>query len=217
MAEFIKLVADDYTTKNDFKWTIGETVSATGERGQGLCSSEYLHVYETEAMAALMAPNHGVDHYTRALVVEGESRGFDGTKHGLREAKVVREIPLPTLTTKQRVAITIIAASRVYLDAGWTAWASGWLNDTNRTSDEAAWAARAAAWAAAKAAAAWAAEAAARAAAEAAEAAAWAAAEAARAAAKAAAAWAADGGVDLPAICKLVLSTPESRWAELLG
>ena len=66
MTEYIKLVDENLQTQNGYQWTIGKRHRATGERGQGLCSGEYLHVYESGPVAALMAPNHGVEHYTRA-------------------------------------------------------------------------------------------------------------------------------------------------------
>ncbi len=201
--EWIKLVAADGTTKGGTTWAVGRRVRATGKRGQGLCTSEYLHVYASEAVAALMAPGHGVGGYTRAFVVRGVSHATDGTKHGLRLCVVLREIERPTLTIDQCVAIAIVCAAQSCTDATWRAWARAWLDKSGRSA-AAAWAADAAAWAA---------RAAARAAAWAAEAAAWAAARAAEAAADAAADAAA---IDLPAICARVLETPECEWGSLL-
>jgi hypothetical protein len=201
--QYIKLVRDDYTTKNGYKYEIGKRHRATGERGQGLCSDEYLHCYESLEQAAVMAPAHVGDDYTKALLVEGRAAESDGTKVGLRQLMVIREVEPLELSTEQRVAIAIVCVSRVCADPGWTQWAANLLSGRDRSHSaaawEAAWAAARARWVARDTWAAWVTRPSTRAA--------WAA---------WVAAWAAREGVDITAIVRLVLDTPEEQWEKLL-
>lgn len=151
MTEYIKLVDDNLQSRNGYQWTISKRHRATGERGRGLCSDEYLHVYESGPVAALMAPAHDIEGYRRALVVEGVMADNDGTKVGLRQATALREIDRPTLTQEQRVAIAVVCAFRAYRNKNkqWLGWARRWLSGRDRSAMPSApsWAAGWAAWA----------------------------------------------------------------------
>jgi len=205
-----KLVRSDMTTRDGYEWTIGKRHRATGERGQGLCSNEYLHCYRSLEMAELLRIAHGISGRCRALEVSGRVCEDDGTKVGVRQCVVIREVEPVNLTTKQRVAAAILCASRVYGNSGWIEWAHGWLGGRDRSKDSAYAAAAYAAYAAYTAGAA--AYAAAGAAANAA-----AAADAAYAAYAAAYADAYRGGkIDIHSIICAVISTPESEWEALL-
>jgi hypothetical protein len=227
--EKIKLVTQDYKTrageKNETLWEVGKRVEATGTGG--LCTDGVIHFYDSIWVALVMNTTHANIPNPKAIVIEvGEVVAHDGTKGGSKWATMLREIPVPEMTTEQRVEIAIRCALAVYSDPEFIAWANKWLSGEDR-SREAAWSAARAAWSAARAAAgaagaaaaAEAAMAAARAAEWAAEVAEWAA-EAAGAAAgaalAAAAAWAADAagaaaqaaaskGVNIAAICAEVM------------
>lgn len=162
-----------------------------------LCRDGVLHCYEAGnvrdalALALLRDPNdaqYGQD--ARAWVCQGSGRHVgNGIKAGWETLTTLREmVPLPEVTAEQRAECAIRLALEVCDDPSWRAWATRWLDGTDR-SEAAGWAAEAAA-----AEAGWAveaAEAAAAAAAGWAAAAAAAAAEAAAAEARAAAMWAA--------------------------
>ena len=220
-----KLVRGDMTTRDGYEWTIGKRHRATGERGQGLCSDEYLHCYRSLEMAELLRIAHGIPGHCRALEVSGRVYEDDGTKVGVRQCVVIREVKPVNLTTKQRVAAAILCASRVYGNPEWIEWAHGWLGGRDRSKDSAHVAAAAYADANADANAAAAAGAAANAAADAA-AYADAYADAAYSAANADAADAAyaaayadayrDWKIDIHSIICAVISTPESEWETLL-
>ncbi len=101
---------------------------------------------------------------------DGEFRDDKGLKGGCTKLTTLRQIPMPTLTTTQRVRFAILCGLKVGADQvcpEWGTWANAWLKGDER-SESAAEAAEAA-WSAARAA-------------EAAALAAWSAAEAARAA-----------------------------------
>ncbi len=190
--------SDGYTRRgryNETLWGKGVRHEATGTGG--LCSPGVIHQYNSPELASFFNPIHAnIEHPICWEAEAGRTVEHDGTKGGSRWLRTLRKVPLPTLTTEQRVEIAIRVAlwHRSSLPSGYITWAERWLAGEDRSA-EAARAAeaaaaraeeRAAAWAAG-AAEAWAAEEAAGAAEEAwAEAAeAWAAAEAERAAAMA--------------------------------
>lgn len=185
MTTLYKLTDQDGYTRRGYAnaclW--GENVSHSGTGEGELCGSGYVHAYTHPLLAVLLNPIHANLPAPRLWEAEGEIAKSDrGLKVGCVTLTTIREMPLPIISTEQRVRFAILCAKTGCVDAAWLAWANGWLDGTDRTeaaAEAAAWAvARAEAWAAA-----WAAEAAAaRAAARAAWAAAWAAWAAARAA-----------------------------------
>ena len=191
-----KLTNKDRITRNGTLWEIGKANTTDG-RG-GLCGPGWLHCYEHPLLAVLHDPIHGAfGESARMFRCEAGGKILkDGQmKMGCAELTPIEEIPLPSVTTIQRISYAIHCAQCVYHDQEWNEWANNWLSGEDRTF-AATWAAAAAAtWAAADVAE-WSARAAAAAAARAADAAArWAAAEAdvaewsVRAAAADAAAW----------------------------
>lgn len=160
-------------------------------------------LYEHPLLAVLLNPIHANFNPAtmRLFAAEGEIVAREGQlKCGVKSLTIVEEIPVPTMTTEQRVKFAILCAKEVCKDSTWNAWADKWLSGEDRSEATAARAARAAARAArataeataeAAAAAAWAATA--WAAEQAEWAAEWAAAEAARAVARAVAARAVAG------------------------
>jgi hypothetical protein len=112
-------------------WEIGKTNRAVGVGG--LCSAGVLHVYDTPEQAAFMLPAH-MDGYTKLWEVECPDEGItDGTKRGVREATVIREVTLLELTTEQRVTIAIKVALVSYQDPGFVAWTEAWLTKKDRS------------------------------------------------------------------------------------
>ena len=200
---------------NHTQWGAGVTHEAAGSTDGPLCSSSWIHAYEHPLVAVLLNPIHADLKNPQLWKCSGEIGKRDGPlKCGCRALTTVELLPLPEITTEQRVRFAI-GCAWPQGSAAWKQWAADWLRGKDRTAaaearaaaaeaaeaaaEAAAWAAEeAAAWAAEEAAA-WAARAAAEAA-EAAEAAAaaWAAAEAAAEAAEAAeaAAWAAEAAAD---------------------
>ena len=76
------------------------------------------------------------------VAVEGRTLDDYGLEAGYTKARLIEEVPLPSITTKQRVAFAILCARTVFFDKTWIAWADAWTSGENRT--------EAAAWAAAK-------------------------------------------------------------------
>jgi len=106
-----------------------------------------------------MNPIHASINNPRLFRGDGDGKFLDdhGLKCGYSRARIVEEIPLPQVTLVNRVAFGIFCALEVCNDAGFTEWASDWLENRDRSEKRAraAWeaaseAARAAARAAAK-------------------------------------------------------------------
>jgi len=215
--KYYKLTDKNHETTNHTKWGEGITHKATG-RGKDLCSEAVIHCYDHPLKAAFFNCIHAS--FDEPILWEGKAVRIvanDQTKIGCKQFTTERIIPLPQITTEQRVTIAILCAKEVYKDSGWNKWADSYLNNKDRSSRAAYAAADAArdaayaddaayaAYAARGAAAARAYAAAAAADADAADDAAYAAADAARDAAYAAFDAARDAGVDILTIILKVI------------
>ena len=198
-----KLTDKDGRTHGGCQWGEGVRNTATGE-GTGLCTDGVIHYYADPLLAVFANPIQGkYDPETMILwefEPDSEVNG-DALKKACKSGVTVKPIPIPEITTEQRVEIGIRAVKLVCKDKKWNTWADKWLSGKDRSADAAraveaaagpAWVARAAAAARA----AWAAAVAAWAAAWAA----WAAGAAAEAACDA------DGNIDILAIIKQVVA-----------
>ncbi len=75
----------------------------------------------------------------RLFIAEGEIVAREGQlKCGVFSLEIVEEIPVPTLTNEQRVKLAILCAKAVYTDSDWRTWADRWLDDEDRSTEEAA-------------------------------------------------------------------------------
>jgi hypothetical protein len=154
-----KLTNEAGKTLGGMVWAEGTENRATGEKNQELCSDGWLHAYEHPLIAVLLNPIHADFKNPRMFEVEGKVEKRDGQlKCGCRRLKVLREIPLPQITTAQKIRFAIYCALEVYKKPTFKLWAGGWLSGKDRTAEaawaaaeaaeSAAWAAEAAAWAA---------------------------------------------------------------------
>ena len=145
----------------NIQWGPGVTHEAAGPADGPLCSASWIHAYEHPLLAVLLNPIHANLKNPQLWACKGEIGNRDGPlKCGCRALTTVELLPLPQITTEQKVRFSI-GCAWPRASESWKKWATDWLSGKDRTA-EAARAAAAAAWAAA----------------EAAEAAAWAAAEA---------------------------------------
>ena len=157
-----KLTDQNMQTYNGCKWVLGEEKTTSGE-GE-LCGPGWLHCYSDPLLAVLLNPIHA-DYENPRLFrahVGGTSNPDHGLKSGYTKMTLIEEIPVPAISTEQRVRFAILCAMKVYRNPGFVQWGENWLSGKDRSAEAAA------AWAA------WAAEAAAAWAAWEAEAAAWA-------------------------------------------
>ena len=162
MTKLYKLTDEQGRTRagedNELTWAVGVAHKTAGT-GTRLCTADVIHAYEHPLIAVLMNTVHAdFDPATmRLFVAEGEIVAREGQlKCGVHALKIVEEIPVPVLTTEQRVKFAILCAKCVCTDVAWNAWADKWLSSEDRSA-AAAWATAAAAcataWAAKEAAA----------------------------------------------------------------
>ena len=146
----VKLTNAQGQTRGGMQW--GPGVTHTVPWGGVLCKSGVLHCYEAAtvrdalALAILRDPEDGGFGATaRAWVCEGSGQHVtNGIKSGYETLSTAREIPLPQVTTEQRVECAIRIAWEACDESGWRAWAQAWLDGSDRTdaaADGAAWAA----------------------------------------------------------------------------
>ena len=229
MTTLYKLTDEHDQTSGGCQW--GENVEVRTHGKGTLCSPGWTHWYTDPLLAVLLNPLHGAFDLATAHLWEGEGEvgATDGLKVGCAVARTIHRVPLPAVTSEQRVRFGIGCAWILCSGDRWRAWARGWLREDDRTSATAAAAAAAArtprpalraaaeaAWAAAQAEAATAAQAAAWAAARVAEEAAWsaeAAAQAALAAARGAALAAARGAARVARATGAAAWSAEAAWA----
>ena len=152
-----KLTDADAKTRGGTEWGPGVSHSGTGE-GK-LCGPGWIHAYADPLLAVLFNPIHARFPRPRLWEAEGEVSKTDGLKVGCRTVTTSREIPLPEITTAQKVAFAILAVKEVCDDPAWNAWADRWLSGEDRSesaagsaaesAESAAWSAvRSARWAA---------------------------------------------------------------------
>jgi hypothetical protein len=171
-----KLTDGSGRTRNETQWGEGITHSGTGEGP--LCSWGWVHAYEHPLLAAFLFPLHVTWRTLRLWEAEGEIVIRDGQlKCGCRTLTTTKEIPLPEISTAQRVKFARLcadAAAACLAAAGWATAARSAANGAANASHRASYlAAKRTAWGA------------------------WAKAEYWAAAAAEAAAWAAGGELDL--------------------
>ncbi len=121
MTTVYKLVREDLTTYNNFQWTIG--VPSPSLPGGGICSENVYHAYSHPLLAALFAPIHVDDTYSRLFEAEGVVCVLDATKVGCTTITLLTEVPLPPITLEQRIKIAILAEEKA-LARAWTTTAT---------------------------------------------------------------------------------------------
>ena len=149
MTKLYKLTDEQGRTQagedNELTWAVGVEHKTTGT-GTRLCTADVIHAYEHPLIAVLMNPVHAMFNPAtmRLFVAEGNIVAREGQlKCGVHALKIVEEIPVPVLTTEQRVKFAILCTKSVCKDAAWNAWADKWLNGDDRSAEaaRAAWAA----------------------------------------------------------------------------
>jgi hypothetical protein len=142
-----KLTDENGQTHGYCQW--GENVTHETDGHGELCGSGWLHFYDDPYLAVLFNPIHAGFNNPQLWEAEtGEIIKKDkGLKFGTTKLTTVKKIPLPIITTGQRIEFAIRCAQIVYKNDAWNQWANDWLNGKDRTAN-AAYAAANAAYAA---------------------------------------------------------------------
>jgi len=140
-----KLTDSNGCTRGDTQWGPGVSHSGTGEGD--LCGPGWIHAYTHPLLALLMNPGHANIDNPLLWESEGEIALSDyGLKVGCRTLMTLREIPVPQITTEQRVRFGILCAKQVCDDLAWNVWADKWLSGEDRSRESASTAAARAAY-----------------------------------------------------------------------
>jgi len=145
-----KLTDSNGQTRGNCQW--GENITHRAARGTPeLCSPTVVHAYRDPYLAVFhdaVGGRYGLA--AQLWEATGRVTVSDWGKVGCKKLTTLRQIPLPVLTTEQRVRIAIRCALLVYTTPEFRSWARAWLDGSDRTTaaTDAARAARAAAYAA---------------------------------------------------------------------
>lgn len=128
----------DNTTSGGATLEWGAGYTATGP-GTKLCSPDVIHAYTHPLLAVLLNPIHADYPNPKLWRCEGDVVADDhGLKVGVKTLTTIEEIPLPVVTTEQRVKFAILCAKQVCKDEKWNDWADKWLSGEDRAAAEAA-------------------------------------------------------------------------------
>ena len=147
-----KLTDEKGQTYNNTQWGEGIT-HEIGVNSNELCSEQVIHCYRDPLIAVLANPIHArFEEYILWECEAGNIVSEDALKAGCKILTSLRRIKAPTVNKAQRIRWGILCALEVYNDDAFAAWASAWLDKSDRTAGAAERAAWVAAGAAARAA-----------------------------------------------------------------
>ena len=144
-----KLTNEHDRTYGETQW--GDGVSHETNGAGNLCGSGWIHAYTSPLLAIFLNPIHGNYDLKTAHLWEagGEIEKDDfGLKVGCTRLTTTQRIPLPVVTTHQRVKFAILCTLKVYDAPAFVEWAKNWWEGTDRTAKAARAVAREAAVAA---------------------------------------------------------------------
>ena len=99
----------------------------------------WLHCYADPLLAVLLNPIHA-DYENPRLFrarVGRKSKHDHGLKSGYTKMTLIEEIPLPAISTAQRVRFATLCAMKVYQDPGFVQWGENWLSGKDRSAEAA--------------------------------------------------------------------------------
>ena len=133
MSKAYKLTKSDLTCRNGFQYTVD--VRAEVEYTGALCTSGVLHCYDSPEDAVFFDPIHA-ELLPGGRLWECEYDGpstTDGTKRGVGNLTLLREVPIPQMSTEQRVERGISAALSVSRSDSFRGWAERWSSGDDRS------------------------------------------------------------------------------------
>jgi len=136
--KYYKLTDQNMQTFLGFQWEIGKWVHTSGKGS--LCTKGWLHCYTHPLLAILLNPIHANIKNPKLfrVSVKGKRETNKGLKLGFSYMKLVKEIPVPTITLTQKIAFGILCAKEVYKEEKWNQWANNWLSGKDRSKDASA-------------------------------------------------------------------------------
>jgi hypothetical protein len=139
MKTLYKLTDQNNKTHSDTLWGPGVKHIATG-KDYFLCTKDLIHAYEDPLLAMFISPIHvkymGLKLWKAKTTCKKIVRE-DQLKCGVKSLTTIKEIPLPVITTTQRIAFGILCAKKVCSDIKWNKWADKWLSGEDRSIESA--------------------------------------------------------------------------------
>ena len=129
-----KLTNKNMQTYGGCQWVLNEEKTASGEGD--LCTAGWLHAYTHPLLAALLNLIHADFPAPRLFKAQGTVGKTDGQlKVGCTKLTLTEELPLPEITTNQRIRFAILCAQQVVSTTcpEWSKWAAGWLSGEDRS------------------------------------------------------------------------------------
>ena len=132
-----KLTNQDNETYNGTKW--GENVTHRTDGSGELCNKGWLHFYSSPELGLFLNKIHAniCDPKLWEAEAEGQFKNDLGRKGGCTKLTTIREIPVPNITTNQRVAFAILCALEVFKNRDFQKWANNWLKNKDRSKNAA--------------------------------------------------------------------------------
>jgi hypothetical protein len=137
MSYLYKLTDEFGNTKNQTHWAEGtrhEIAKELRDSTQPLCSKHYYHAYENPLVAVFMNPSHA--NFRNPILWRATgwvSKRNGQLKCGCFTLRTLQQIPLPVLTTNQRVRVAIQCALKEPQTESFKSWAKNWLSGVDRT------------------------------------------------------------------------------------
>lgn len=133
-----KLTDHDGKTRKETQWGPGISHTANGQPCQPLCSDGWIHFYTNPLIAIFMNPAHA--DFKSPILWEAETSGeelHETLKSGCKTLTTIKEIPLPLVSSTQKIVLGILCAKEIYNGGAWNEWADKWLEDKDRTKESA--------------------------------------------------------------------------------
>jgi hypothetical protein len=146
MSKFLyKLTKENGDTFNHTHWSEGtkhEIAKKLRDNTKPLCSEHYIHAYENPLVAVFMNPVHSNFKNPILWQATGWVQKRDGQlKCGCFSLKTLKKIPLPALTTNQKIRAAIYCSLIRTQTETYRTWAANWLSGKDRSASAATYAA----------------------------------------------------------------------------
>tara|TARA_Y100000034_G_scaffold74318_1_gene89420 strand:- start:9075 stop:9785 length:711 start_codon:yes stop_codon:yes gene_type:complete len=146
---YYKLTDEKHQTYNKTQWFEGMTrrpLLSTLEQPQPLCSSAWIHVYDSPHIAVIMNYKHA--RFENPVLWECKCSGYTlddlGMKRGVKSCTTIKQIPLPEISLETRIEFAIrcvlqickvpdLPGHRREEEEKFVNWAEKWLSGEDRT------------------------------------------------------------------------------------
>ena len=103
-----------------------------------MCTDQVLHCYNHPLLAVVFNPMHANIQNPKLFEINVDKIvNTDGLKFASKSQTLIEEIPLPEISTEQKVEFAIRVAKTVYKEKKWNEWADKWLNGEDRSEESA--------------------------------------------------------------------------------